>query len=238
LVQKRTRELEVAKRPHEVATLHRTIAKNRTELATPAATPTSPKTQLHRKALQVQITELEHRVAVREQRRADIHATSAARVALDVAEVERRIAAAAVDVERRVTLAAVADQAATSERVVDAVARSETLQSSATPHVLALYLQFRDRVGPALANGGGPEWMALVVDMISSAMKIQAAGLHKKEMLIAMLRLAVRSDIPTNMQATAQALIDGTVGPAIDMAVFTYRHRGKVAAALRRALCC
>ena len=117
------------------------------------------------------------------------------------------------------------------------IGASSTLSPASKKLMEQMYTKFSDRVVPALSQSDDIPvgyWIALVGDTMSPGARFRASGVEKKEILLQVLYLVIDNEVPEATRAGVRGMVDTTVSPAIDLAVyFVYQVKPKCKAACK-----
>ena len=95
--------------------------------------------------------------------------------------------------------------------------------------IARMYDKFRGRIAPALSGQDYDNldvffWIDVIGDMMTLAKTFKVPGMEKKEIVLEVLDLVVENEVPEGKQAAVRNLIQTTVSPAIDLAVYFLNH--------------
>ncbi len=108
--------------------------------------------------------------------------------------------------------------------VIDSVVHDNVKLSDGTKLLMArVYDRFRHRISTSLTGHDLTDsafWIAMIGDMMAMVNSFQVEGVEKKEIVMEVIRIVIRFEVPADKKDASTALLDTVLSPAIDLAVY------------------
>lgn len=106
--------------------------------------------------------------------------------------------------------------------VIDGVMKENVILSADARNVMArLYERFRHVIVSAITHDDqGPAFTMMVADIMVFLNTFRLDGLEKKQILLEVIRIVIRFEIPAEKADSLLQLLDKVISQAIDLAVY------------------
>lgn len=120
--------------------------------------------------------------------------------------------------------------------VIENIMQDNVVLSPASKRVMAqVYVRFRHNIMSVLKTdfSSSPQLILVIGDVMAFLRTCSVEGIEKKQILLEVIRIVIRFEIPAERKDACLAFVDTVICPAIDLAVY-YQQQNKLG---KKCLC-